>query len=390
MTNIRITDLLKNNSEEVTKVIQSSTSITVAAKRLGVSANNTLARKHIKAFADAHNIAFSVKEKSPANTPMVSPKVTAEQHKKLIVEKYFIVHQSATSGNAAIKSYILRYDLIPYICSAKDCGLPGEWKGKMLSLHLDHKDGNKQNCTLENLRFLCPNCHSQTDTYTARNSNAYKDMPTSDCLRCGEISKSGDYCRACKPYVSASSEKPELPSISQLIREAATYNPSYVSKKYGLDIATLKKVIAAPENYSTYPSRSRIVFPETKEVEAYILSNPSLSLAEVARHYDVPTNPFYTYIRNNNISGVEPYTPAIQDECACGKQKSSQTKYCSTCRPSQLNAKYPPVEELLSRVELEGYEVLSRELGVSGNAIRKHLKVRTGSYPKTRSRLTKP
>jgi predicted transcriptional regulator len=48
------------------------------------------------------------------------------------------------------------------------CGL-SEWKNKPLTLALDHEDGNHQNNDRANLRGLCPNCHSQTETYCGRN-----------------------------------------------------------------------------------------------------------------------------------------------------------------------------------------------------------------------------
>ena len=43
------------------------------------------------------------------------------------------------------------------------------WLGKPLSLQLDHKNGISSDHRLENLRYLCPNCHSQTDTYCGKN-----------------------------------------------------------------------------------------------------------------------------------------------------------------------------------------------------------------------------
>ncbi|GAB7048084.1 HNH endonuclease signature motif containing protein [Catenuloplanes indicus] len=42
------------------------------------------------------------------------------------------------------------------------------WQGRPLKLHVDHIDGDFLNNTAENLRFLCPNCHSQTATYANR------------------------------------------------------------------------------------------------------------------------------------------------------------------------------------------------------------------------------
>jgi hypothetical protein len=48
------------------------------------------------------------------------------------------------------------------------CGLT-TWRGRPLVLHLDHVNGDRTDHRLANLRFLCPNCHSQTDTYCGRN-----------------------------------------------------------------------------------------------------------------------------------------------------------------------------------------------------------------------------
>lgn len=47
-----------------------------------------------------------------------------------------------------------------------------EWLGKPIRIHVDHKNGNHSDNRLENLRFLCPNCHQQTDTWGAKNKHA--------------------------------------------------------------------------------------------------------------------------------------------------------------------------------------------------------------------------
>ena len=48
------------------------------------------------------------------------------------------------------------------------CGVT-EWNGKEIVLEMDHIDGNHQHNHPDNLRMICPNCHSQTDTYKAKN-----------------------------------------------------------------------------------------------------------------------------------------------------------------------------------------------------------------------------
>ncbi|MFQ3609208.1 MAG: HNH endonuclease signature motif containing protein [Chloroherpetonaceae bacterium] len=90
------------------------------------------------------------------------------------------------------------------------CGI-SEWQGKPLKLELDHIDGNCLNNRRENLRALCPNGHSQTETYCGRNVKR-KRMRVSDemmlqslkknssirqaLLQLGLTPKGGNYARA--------------------------------------------------------------------------------------------------------------------------------------------------------------------------------------------------
>ena len=53
-----------------------------------------------------------------------------------------------------------------YYC--EHCGI-SDWNGKEITLEVDHIDGNNQNASPDNVRLLCPNCHSQTPTYKAKN-----------------------------------------------------------------------------------------------------------------------------------------------------------------------------------------------------------------------------
>jgi hypothetical protein len=66
-----------------------------------------------------------------------------------------------------LKHRLLAEGLLENKCAI--CGIGPEWNGKLLSLNIDHKDGDRTNNLLKNLRIVCPNCHSQTDTFAGKN-----------------------------------------------------------------------------------------------------------------------------------------------------------------------------------------------------------------------------
>ncbi len=65
-----------------------------------------------------------------------------------------------------LKIRLIKEGIKHNIC--EECGI-SEWNNKPINCELDHIDGNSRNHSLENLRIICPNCHSQTPTYRAKN-----------------------------------------------------------------------------------------------------------------------------------------------------------------------------------------------------------------------------
>lgn len=68
-----------------------------------------------------------------------------------------------------------------------DCGITETWNGKPLKFELDHISGIRTDNSRENLRCLCPNCHSQTPTYKTLN-HVYREKKIAD----------EDFCNALK------------------------------------------------------------------------------------------------------------------------------------------------------------------------------------------------
>ncbi len=89
-----------------------------------------------------------------------------ERNKNIInVDEYFCTNSKVS--RSTIKRYILKNDLLKYVCSL--CGQDDSWFGKKLVLILDHINGVNNDNTLSNLRFVCPNCNSTLDTHCGKN-----------------------------------------------------------------------------------------------------------------------------------------------------------------------------------------------------------------------------
>jgi transposase-like protein len=113
--------------------------------RLGIDTSHFLGRAHYRG-------SVSPRRRSPADVLILRP---------------------AEAKRAA--PHVLRRALVEqgraYRCA--ECGVGESWNGRPLTLQIDHIDGRFWDCRPDNLRFLCPNCHSQTATYAGRNRPRY-------------------------------------------------------------------------------------------------------------------------------------------------------------------------------------------------------------------------
>jgi len=108
-------------------------------------------------------------------------------------DTWLIENKSRNRTN--LKKYLVKFGLLKYECSK--CNNSGEWMGVGLTLQLEHINGISDDNRLENLCFLCPNCHSQTSSYAGRNNKKYKycdcgetikSKQANRCLKCGAFS----------------------------------------------------------------------------------------------------------------------------------------------------------------------------------------------------------
>lgn len=87
---------------------------------------------------------------------------------KLLYSVENVLSKESNFSTQYVKKFILQKGLKVYKC--EKCQI-SDWCGSKIILELDHIDGCSDNNELQNLRLLCPNCHSQTDTFRGRNIN---------------------------------------------------------------------------------------------------------------------------------------------------------------------------------------------------------------------------
>ena len=88
-----------------------------------------------------------------------------KSNKKIPLSEILVVNSTYNRSN--LRERLLKEGLLENKCS--ECGQGPLWNNKVLVLQLDHINGISDDNRIENLRILCPHCHSQTDNFAGKN-----------------------------------------------------------------------------------------------------------------------------------------------------------------------------------------------------------------------------
>lgn len=186
-------------------------------------------------------------------------KQTEQQKNFSFTLEEILVIDSEYKDNQCLKRRLINNNLLKDECSV--CKLLPIWNNEPLVLQLDHINGNTYDNRIENLRVICPNCHSQTDTFCGKTKFRHKDFDKRkhkkkfkkvlqqllkkskqlNCIDCGdEIGQRANRCVKCHRL---STRKKTRPQKDQLLKEVKELGYSATGRKYGVSDNAIRKWI---------------------------------------------------------------------------------------------------------------------------------------------------
>lgn len=268
-----------NNEKLISKYVAESFTYSDVLRRFNLKltgGNLRTLKKYIKDFGQSTN--------------HFNPKahlVTKPQISKLKNEDIFCLNSKC--GTETAKRRILRDNLLPYVCD--ECGIIDSYNKKPITLQLEHKNGNNRDHRLENLEFLCPNCHSQTLTYGAKNRESYKNKD-STVKRDSLI-----------PFIDKNFDTIVLEILDNKYKDIDD-----VLNSYGMRIKSNKRVYLRNKleklnnekinNFANTNNLKRINYPSVEEL-LHMLKEKSYR--QVAKEIGCSDNAIRKYLIRNNI-----------------------------------------------------------------------------------------
>lgn len=149
--------------EDVIRAVGSSRCISDVLSKIGLTKHGDNF-KTIRTFIEVHNLNVSHFSTNDA-------RIHNSSNRKWVPSNIFVEHSEVSRG--ALRRHVIKHEVLPqYECY--ECANTGTWNNSPINLVIDHINGVNNDNRIENLRWLCPNCHSQTSTFGTQSKTNHK------------------------------------------------------------------------------------------------------------------------------------------------------------------------------------------------------------------------
>lgn len=205
--------------EKLKKVVKESFNLTQVSEKLYGNryyGNRETIKNYIKEF-DIDTSHFTYRGKKPTSFTV-----------KIPTEK-ILVENSTYVSTTTLKKRLYKEGLKERIC--EECGQGEEWRGKKMSLILDHRNGVNNDNRIENLRIVCPNCNATFKTHGGKN------------MKLVEVKKKPSEEEKKKNIIDGQikQRKVERPSYNQLMMEIKIFGYKGTGERYGVSDNAIRK-----------------------------------------------------------------------------------------------------------------------------------------------------
>lgn len=217
------TIMSKISDEDFAQLVKNASSLKEVAYQCGYSCNSGASSNIVKNRIKVLNLSTE----HFSSTPKVSR----------TDDEIFI--EDSPVDQSTLRRRFLKLNIVPYVCSI--CGQEPIWQGKELVLTLDHENGHNHDDRLENLRWVCPNCDRQLETFAGK--NIAREKKKNHCIDCGaEIAVASTRCPACaNKERGLRTRKVSRPSKDELKAMIRTMPFTKIAEQYGVTDNAIRK-----------------------------------------------------------------------------------------------------------------------------------------------------